>query len=162
GAVLAAFLGSLALGSWVFGRRADRVKEPLRLYARLELGTGALALATLGLLPHLGALGAAAFRWCGGERPAPTFLRLLLALVLFIVLLGLAAGGLVGGRLSETGERRRVLAGAAAVAAACAGAYGLVALTTLSDFLGELGAFFAVSGYWGTILVKALGAARVA
>jgi len=44
-AVLAAFLGGLALGGWVLGRVADRVPDPLRLYGFLELGIGATALA---------------------------------------------------------------------------------------------------------------------
>jgi spermidine synthase len=37
-AVLAAFMGGLALGGLLFGRRADRTRHPLRLYALLELG----------------------------------------------------------------------------------------------------------------------------
>src|SRR2546421_5417006 len=43
-AVLAAFLGGLALGGLLFGRLADRATRPLRLYAALEAGIGALAL----------------------------------------------------------------------------------------------------------------------
>jgi spermidine synthase len=38
--VLAAFMGGLALGSWAFGRVADRHPNPIRLYALLELGIG--------------------------------------------------------------------------------------------------------------------------
>jgi len=48
-AVLAAFMGGLALGSLIFGRRADRSRSPLRLYAALEVGIGVSAL----LLPHI-------------------------------------------------------------------------------------------------------------
>ncbi len=44
-AVLAAFMGGLALGSWRFGPRADRDPRPLRLYARLELAVAATSLA---------------------------------------------------------------------------------------------------------------------
>src|SRR3972149_6027810 len=43
--VLAAFMGGLALGSYLFGRLADRVRRPLVLYAILELGVGLYALA---------------------------------------------------------------------------------------------------------------------
>src|SRR5262249_22447063 len=39
-AVLTAFLGGVALGSWLFGRLADRTRRPLRLYAWLEAGVG--------------------------------------------------------------------------------------------------------------------------
>ncbi len=41
--LLTAFMGGLALGSWVFGLRADRYENPLRVYALLELGIGAYA-----------------------------------------------------------------------------------------------------------------------
>jgi spermidine synthase len=41
--VLTAFMLGLALGSWLFGRWADRVRRPLRLYAGLELGIGLYA-----------------------------------------------------------------------------------------------------------------------
>ena len=34
GTVLAAFMAGLAIGSWYFGRIADRVPDRLRLYAR--------------------------------------------------------------------------------------------------------------------------------
>ena len=37
-ATLAAFFGGLAAGSWYWGRRVGRSENPLRLYARLELG----------------------------------------------------------------------------------------------------------------------------
>ncbi len=42
--LLATFMGGLALGAWLFGRRADRTKHPLRLYGALEVGVGVLAL----------------------------------------------------------------------------------------------------------------------
>ncbi|HIE03435.1 MAG TPA: hypothetical protein EYP61_01610, partial [Candidatus Latescibacteria bacterium] len=48
--VLSAFMGGMALGSYMFGRVADRHPDPLRLYAYLELGVGGFALAFPGLL----------------------------------------------------------------------------------------------------------------
>src|SRR6516165_9266984 len=39
-AVLAAFMGGLALGGFLFGRLADRTRHPLRLYALLEMAIG--------------------------------------------------------------------------------------------------------------------------
>jgi spermidine synthase len=44
--VLAAFMGGLAIGSLVGGRRADSAARPLRLYGLVELGVGATALLT--------------------------------------------------------------------------------------------------------------------
>jgi spermidine synthase len=44
--VLAAYMGGLALGSFVFGRWADHARRPLRTYAFLEAGIGLYCLAT--------------------------------------------------------------------------------------------------------------------
>ena len=41
--VLGAFMAGLALGSWQLGKRADRVRSPLRAYGILELGIGVSA-----------------------------------------------------------------------------------------------------------------------
>ncbi|HWP43503.1 MAG TPA: fused MFS/spermidine synthase, partial [Blastocatellia bacterium] len=43
--VLTAFMGGLALGSFVFGRRSSRIKRPLRLYGLIEIGIGLYGLA---------------------------------------------------------------------------------------------------------------------
>ncbi|MDP1828672.1 MAG: spermidine synthase [Archangium sp.] len=47
--VLSTFMGGLALGAFLFGRRADKSKRPLSLYGVLELGIGLYAL----LLPQV-------------------------------------------------------------------------------------------------------------
>src|SRR5580693_7608774 len=47
--ILAVFMAGLALGSFAFGRFADRVRRPLMLYACLEAGIGATALLSLGM-----------------------------------------------------------------------------------------------------------------
>lgn len=43
---LAVFLGGLALGAALFGRLADRVRNPMRLYAALEVGVAATTVLT--------------------------------------------------------------------------------------------------------------------
>jgi spermidine synthase len=47
--VLAVYMGGLALGSALFGKRADASRRPLRLYGALEIGIAAFALVFLGL-----------------------------------------------------------------------------------------------------------------
>jgi len=47
--VLTAFMGGLALGSYVAGRYADRIRDPLKVYALAEAGIGVSAL----LLPYV-------------------------------------------------------------------------------------------------------------
>jgi spermidine synthase/MFS family permease len=44
GAVLSVFMGGLALGAVLFGRRADRMERPLRTYIRLEVTIAAYCL----------------------------------------------------------------------------------------------------------------------
>jgi spermidine synthase len=55
-AVIAIFMGGLALGSLIFGRLADRMKRPLLLYAVLEVSIGVYAALTpviIGLIEGL-------------------------------------------------------------------------------------------------------------
>ncbi|WIG98612.1 fused MFS/spermidine synthase [Myxococcus sp. SDU36] len=54
--VLATFMGGQALGAFVFGRTADRARNPLALYGLLELGVGLYAFAFPYVLDVLGAL----------------------------------------------------------------------------------------------------------
>jgi predicted membrane-bound spermidine synthase len=49
-AVLTAFMGGLALGSYIAGRYADRVKSPIRVYGLLEIGVGVAALLAIVLM----------------------------------------------------------------------------------------------------------------
>jgi len=55
-AVLASFMGGLALGSWLGGRLADRLKHPLRAFGFVELGIAASALAVPAALHAAGTL----------------------------------------------------------------------------------------------------------
>ncbi|MFP2904471.1 spermidine synthase, partial [Pyxidicoccus sp. 3LFB2] len=87
--VLATFMGGLALGASVFGRTADRVKNPLALYGLLELGVGLYALAFPYVLDALSAL------WLvlapavpDGFRVAPRLLVASLSLVVPTLLMG--------------------------------------------------------------------------
>ncbi|MFM0729719.1 fused MFS/spermidine synthase [Paraburkholderia sediminicola] len=52
---VSAFFAGLAIGGWVFGRLADRLAWPLRLYALLEAGVLVLALASTWMLPYAAA-----------------------------------------------------------------------------------------------------------
>lgn len=83
-AVLALFLGGLALGSALLGRLADRVRSPLALYGALELAAAALAAVSPWVL-ELGMGLSASGRWAvavaalapaillmGGSLPALT------------------------------------------------------------------------------------------
>jgi spermidine synthase len=87
-AVLASFMGGLALGSWLGGRLADRVRHPLLVFGLVELGIAASALAVPYALdtvqqiyaalhsdaPHAAALTAARLICAGAVLLVPTTL----------------------------------------------------------------------------------------
>ena len=81
-AVLAAFMGGLALGSWRFGPRADRDPRPLRLYARLELAVAAASLAVPLLLVAVRPLYIVLARAL--PEPGPSLVRILVAAALVL------------------------------------------------------------------------------
>lgn len=56
GVLLATFMGGMCLGSLLMPRFISARHHPMRVYAVLELGIGAIALLTLALLPLVGAL----------------------------------------------------------------------------------------------------------
>lgn len=92
--ILAAFMGGLALGSFLFGRRADAVERPLRAYALLEVGIGLFALVFPAIVAGLMALFAGIARTL---EPAAMVLALI-RLVLCVGVLAIPAV-LMGGTL---------------------------------------------------------------
>ncbi len=98
--LLTAFMGGLALGSWYFGKRAERYANPLHVYALLELGIGAYAflvpLMFTGLLPIYRVLS----DWFDFSFYAFSLVRFVLAV--FILLIPTA---LMGGTLPVLAQR---------------------------------------------------------
>jgi spermidine synthase len=141
-AVVAIFLGGLGLGGWWFGRRADRVPNPLRLYADLELGVAVTGAAT----PLLVAAVSRLYVLLGGTSVLGPIGATALRLVLAALVLGLPAA-LMGGTLpaavraaeAAADESRRVT--------------GLLyGVNTLGAFAGALYANFLALELFGTDL----------
>ncbi|MBA4378930.1 MAG: spermidine synthase [Gemmatimonas sp.] len=106
--VLAVFMGGLALGSALLGRRADRTARPLRLYGMLELGIGVCGLGFMLFIDHATALYAPLARTAGGHPALLTALRVALAAVAMIVPTTLMGGTLpVLSRLVAVGDDER-------------------------------------------------------
>lgn len=63
--ILATFMGGLALGAWLFGRKADTTRTPLRLYASLEIGIGFLGVLYPVIFEPVRGLFLAIVRWLG-------------------------------------------------------------------------------------------------
>ncbi len=131
--VLAAFMGGLALGGFVFGAVSDRSARPLRLYAFLELGVGIFAL----LLPlGFGAINAGYISIAKSIDGITPFLNLIRASFTFgaILIPTMCMGGslpvltrFLVRRNEEFGERVSMLYGINTL--------GAVAGTVLSGFL---------------------------
>jgi spermidine synthase len=77
--VLAAFMAGLALGSWLVARRIDRSPNPVRVYACLEIGIGAYALAVPAIFSALEPLYVAAANHLEGRFLLFNLVRALLA-----------------------------------------------------------------------------------
>lgn len=93
--VVAVFMGGLALGSWLFGRKVDSAGKPLKLYVFLELGIAASGvIILLILLPALD--NAYIFLHSLGLK---TGTPILLARLLLAVLILLLPTALMGGTL---------------------------------------------------------------
>ncbi|OGS52288.1 MAG: hypothetical protein A3J79_03280 [Elusimicrobia bacterium RIFOXYB2_FULL_62_6] len=138
---LAVFMGGLALGAWLAGRKSDAVRNPLRCYAWIELSVGCLAAgATIlminlpelmaGLLPAGAGAGAALGR--GALRVAIAGAVLLPPTVLMGATLPLLTGYLARGPREAGGELSKLYA---------LNTFGAVAGVLLAGFLliGHLG-----------------------
>ncbi|WP_242344651.1 fused MFS/spermidine synthase [Anaeromyxobacter terrae] len=83
-AVLATYLGGLALGGWALGPVADRNRDALRVYGWLELGIAAAALAGNGAIRLLDPVHAWAAARLAPASPTLLLLRILLAAVVVL------------------------------------------------------------------------------
>jgi len=90
--VLAVFMGGLALGAVLFGRRADRSGRPLRIYVVLELLIGAYCL-VLPLLLYLTSLGYVSLATHFFELGALTLLLRFTLVTLLILFPAVLMGG---------------------------------------------------------------------
>ena len=107
-AVLGVFMGGLALGSWFFGRIADRPgSNGLRIYGGLELAIGAFALLVLPLMRLSDVIYRAAWPAVSDSASGLMALRLLLSVMILIVPSTLMGGTLpvLSRFLVRAGER---------------------------------------------------------
>jgi spermidine synthase len=107
--VVAAYMGGLGLGAWLFGRRADRTPRPAVLYGRLEIAIGIFGILSplvLGLAHwvYIGTAGALAL---GGA--ASVALRFGLAALVLLIPTTLMGGTLPVLTRALMGEDRRLL-----------------------------------------------------
>ncbi|HET9482082.1 MAG TPA: fused MFS/spermidine synthase [Candidatus Polarisedimenticolia bacterium] len=82
--VLAAFMGGLALGSILVGRRGDRMAAPLRAYAIIEVAIAGLAVSVLLILPALVPVYRLAWSAAGASPAALNGLRFVMACLVLL------------------------------------------------------------------------------
>ncbi|MHC4846494.1 MAG: fused MFS/spermidine synthase, partial [Planctomycetota bacterium] len=150
GTVLAAFMSGLAVGAWLLGRLADRSANPLRLYAKLEIGLGLAALLAHLLLHDISPVYVGVYELFGRSAAALGVARFVLAFVLVM-----APTVLMGATLPVLA--RFVVRHRAAVGA---GLSTLYSINTIGAVAGTLATgFFLIgaAGLNGSIVVAVLG-----
>ena len=84
GTLLTAFMGGLALGSWLFGKIADRTGSPLKLYGILEGFIGLYGMATIVLFKNLHLIYIPLYGLSGGDNVVMGIIKFFLALILLL------------------------------------------------------------------------------
>ncbi len=82
--LLTAFMAGLAIGSWLFGRIADRTGSPLRLYGFLEGFIGLYGILTLLVFNKLHLVYIPLYNLSGGDNVIMGFIKFFLALVVLL------------------------------------------------------------------------------
>ncbi|MBN2056649.1 fused MFS/spermidine synthase [bacterium] len=107
--ILASFMLGLALGSWLLGRIADRIRRPLVFYGMLETGIGLYGLASPFLFDRLAQLHGHLYQSWQGSPALFAGLRIGLCLLVLLVPTTLMGGTLpVIARYFVTGMRQLV------------------------------------------------------
>ena len=154
---VSAFVGGMGLGSWYLGRLIERLGHALRMYAFIELGIGASALATTILLGE----GAAAFAWLEARFGAAAWLVPMLLVAAPAALMGGTLPVLV--RALAPAQDQVGGAGGGLYAANTLGAIAgvLLAPYVLIPLLGIRGAAFAAAALNGLAALGAWALARL-
>ncbi len=92
--LLTAFMAGLALGSWIFGRIADQVGSPLRLYGIIEALIGVMALFTIFIFGNLDILYRPLYNLFGGDNFLMGIIKFLLAFLILVIPTALMGGTL--------------------------------------------------------------------
>ena len=153
--VLAAFMGGLALGSYLLGRYGDRSRRPLRLYAGYELGIAVTALAALAAIERMRPVAVLLSNALGAGGAGLIAARFVVAFL--VVLIPTTLMGATLPVLSRALVRRRAEAGVHLSALYAANTWGAAVGALLAGFL-----LIRLLGLRGTVLVAAALNAAVA
>lgn len=131
--ILTAFMGGLALGSYLFGRWIDRRGDPVRLYGLVEIGIGIYAIAVPFLFDRL----VPVYKWIW-ESFEPGYFAFSLLRFLFVLVVLIVPTTLMGGTLpilSKFVARREETIGLSVGSLYATNTFGAVAGTSLAGFI---------------------------
>jgi spermidine synthase len=146
GTVLAVFMAGLALGSFLFGRAADKTAYPIRIYGLLEIGVGLTGLVLLLVLPYLDPVYTKLYQALADEGSPGILLKSLLAGSVLLLPTVFMGGTLPVAAKAMTGKAK-----------ASGGPLGLLyGINTLGGVAGVLGSTFWLLEAAGANLTLAL------
>lgn len=147
--VLAAFMGGLALGSWLLGNRAERMRNHLAAYGVLEIAIGAVALAVPLMLKVLDPIFHASYDVFGSNFYAYSAIRFVFVFAILLIPTTLMGGTipLLAKFLSPTGRKAGTRVGL------------LYAVNTAGAVLGTFLSGFYFIRWWGVQQTTLLAAA---
>ncbi len=142
GVVLTVFMAGLGIGSIIFGKKADKVKNSFRLYGILEIGIGFFGILLIGICRYLDLMYVFFTHLSGSPASKNIFIKIFMSAVLLFPMTTL-----MGGTLPVLGKvflRPEDISGAS-----LGFLYGI---NTLGGVTGTLGSTFILLGVLGTSL----------
>ncbi|MGD9137634.1 MAG: fused MFS/spermidine synthase, partial [Desulfobacterales bacterium] len=146
GTVLTVFMAGLALGSFLFGRLADRFKYPILLYGILEIGVGLSGLLLIVIFPYFDPLYVKLHLFLGVSGSSNILLKLLPAATMLLI-----PTTLMGGTLPVIGKAMT------AEDHSAGSPLGLLyGVNTFGGVMGVIGATFFLLGNTGATFTLAI------
>lgn len=146
GLVLTVFMAGLAIGSFLFGRMADKIRYPVKLYGLLEIGVGLSGLLLICLFPYLDLLYVKLHLIFGITGAPNILLKLLPAAIVLLIPTTLMGGTLpvIGKALANENQPPGSPLGM------------LYGINTFGGVMGVIGATFFLLGNAGALLTLAI------
>jgi spermidine synthase len=146
GTVLTVFMAGLALGSFLFGRMADKIEYPIKLYGLLEVGVGLSGLLLITIFSYLDPFYVKLHLVFGVTGSTSILLKLIPAAIVLLIPTTLMGGTLpvIGKALAHENQSAGSLLGL------------LYGVNTFGGVMGVIGATFFLLGTAGAVLTLAI------
>jgi len=142
GVVLTVFMAGLGAGSIIFGKKADRIKNPFLLFGILEIGIGLFGILLIGVSGYLDSIYVFFSQLSGSSASKNIFIKVIMSAILLLPMTTL-----MGGTLPVLGKV--FLRPGGKSGASLGFLYGI---NTIGGVVGTLGSTFILLGSLGTSL----------